>query len=75
MDSYVYSEFFAVGSDHNHMYWADFEGWHPIHLAKRFQSVDEAQAHIDDMHPDYRDRLRPEIVEVQEYLDGSFGVA
>ena len=77
----IQAQYFAILSGHNHDFYSTFEEvgtgprWVGEKFARRFETEADAQAQIDNMHPDYRARLKPEIVECLELDTGEIAVS
>ena len=63
--------FYVIMSGHNYLYLSvyDIAGtgprWSDEQHMKAWQSYDAAKAALDQMHPEYRERLKAEVVEAE----------
>jgi len=62
---------FVIASLTNYDYWSDKNGWVAEHLAQEFTTKADAEARIAKWHPEFRERLQPEVYEQVILLDGT----
>jgi hypothetical protein len=53
------------GDYYSHFKWPGLPRWTGERYMEAWETLEAAQAVIDDMHPEYRDRLQAEVVEAQ----------
>lgn len=70
--------FYVIMSGHNHLYLSQYDiagtgpRWSDEQHMKAWQTLDAAEAALNDMHPEYRERLQAEVIEAVWVYDPKY---